>query len=98
MEPLFTEDARKNFIIGITEIILQIFEIGDETKREKIMEGLSGLDDDSLLKKKDDIDDYFGQAAEINKSYFYRLLHMEHLFLEKEERKNIDTSLSIIIG
>lgn len=97
MEPLFTEDARKNFIVGITEIILQIFEIDDEGKRETIMGDLKSLDDSSLLKKKDDIDDYFGQAAEINKSYFYRLLHMEHLFLENEERRNIDTSLSIII-
>jgi hypothetical protein len=38
MEPLFTLDARKNFIIGITEIIVQIFEIEDDTKREVILE------------------------------------------------------------
>ncbi len=98
MEPLFTEDARKNFIVGITEIILQIFEIDDENKRDTIISELKSLDDRSLLKKKDDIDDYFGQAAEINKSYFYRLLHMEHLFLENEERKSIDSSLSIILS
>ncbi len=93
MEPLFTEDARKNFIIGITEIVLQIFEIGDENKREKIMEDLAGLDDSNLLKKKDDIENYFDQAAEINKSYFYRLLHMEHLFLENEERVILNNSI-----
>lgn len=98
MEPLFTEDARKNFIIGITEIILQIFEIDSEEKRQTIIAWLSSLDDANLLKKKDDIDNYFDQAQEINKSYFYRLLHMEHLFLENEERKGIDASLSLIIS
>ena len=84
MEPLFTEDARKNFIVGITEIILQIFEIDDEGKRETIMGDLKSLDDSSLLKKKDDIDDYFGQAAEINKSYFF-VLHFRERGVPYEE-------------
>ncbi|GAB0174141.1 MAG: hypothetical protein HHAS10_00200 [Candidatus Altimarinota bacterium] len=97
MEALFTEEARKNFIIGITEIILQIFDISSEERRNIIINELSALDDATLLEKKDSIDDYFLKANEINKSYFYQLLRMEHLYLEKEEQKDLDKSLEGII-
>lgn len=97
MDSAFTLEARKNFIIGITEIILQIFGISSEERREFIMNELSTLDDATLLEKKDAIDDYFSKANEINKSFFYQLLHMEHLYLENEERKDLDTTLDGII-
>ncbi len=97
MDSTFTVEARKNFIIGITEIILQIFNISSEERREFIINELSTLDDATLLEKKDAIDDYFSKANEINKSFFYQLLHMEHLYLENEERKDLDNSLEWII-
>lgn len=97
MEPLFTADARKNFIIGITEIVLQIFEISSEEHRDRIILELSSLDDATLLEKKDAIDDYFVKANEINKAFFYQLLHMEHLYLENDERKSLDTTLNGIL-
>jgi hypothetical protein len=97
MEPLFTLDARKNFIIGITEIILQIFDINSEERRNMIISELSALDDATLLEKKDAIDDYFSQANEINKSFFYQILRMEHLYLEKDEQREANNSLNGII-
>ena len=97
MEPLFTPDARKNFIIGITEIILQIFGISSDERREMIITDLSALDAATLLEKKDAIDDYFVKANEINKAFFYQLLHMEHLYIEDDERKDLDATLNGII-
>jgi hypothetical protein len=93
MEPLFEPDARKNFIVGITEILLQIFEIDDEATRNNIITELSKLDDRMLLEKKDAIEDHLATVDQINKVYFVKLLHVEHLLLEKEERKGVESLL-----
>lgn len=77
--------------IFITEIVLtlaEIFGITENTKKEAIYKELHAMDDESLLRKKDLIENYFKAVEDLKKKHIQKITKIGNEFLEKEERAN----------
>lgn len=81
--------VRKEFIIGITEILAKIYKVKDPTLKRSIFDELVHLTDKELIVKKELVERYLAETTQSTSSYFNKMRRTENEHNEKEERKGI---------
>lgn len=81
---------RDAFITELVLILAEIFTITESTKKEAIYAELHTMDDESLVRKKDLIENYFQSVEKLKKKQIFQITKIGNQFLEKEERANAD--------
>ncbi len=81
---------RDAFITELVLILAEIFTITESTKKEAIYAELHTMDDESLVRKRDLIENYFQSVEELKKKQIFQITKIGNQFLEKEERANAD--------
>lgn len=84
-----TPEVRKDFIIGITEILAKIYKVKDPTLKRSIFDELVHLSDKELMVKKELVERYLEQSTQTTQSYFNKMKRAENEHTEREERKGI---------
>ena len=80
--------VRDAYITEIVLILSEIFSITENDKKEAIYAELHDMDDVSLLRKKDLIENYFRSLEELKKKHIFQITKIGNEFIEKEERAN----------
>ena len=88
------EQTRQQYIIGITEILAQIFEIVDPIQKQTIYTELAALDDETLLEKQVSIEEYFKKNIKIHTNYFNQLTKIEHICVEDVEKSQVNSAFN----
>lgn len=87
---LFSDNrVRQEFIIGITEILAQIYNVMDSTLKLSIFHELEKLSDTELMEKKNLIEKYLSHSTLLNQNYISKATRIEHEYLEEEEKKDL---------
>ena len=90
MTNLFTTpEVRRDFIIGITEILAQIYKISDNSLKLSIFNELDPLSDEELMTKKDLVEKYLEETTQLTQSYLNKIIRVENEYMEEEERKEV---------
>lgn len=89
MNQFSNAQVRKDFTIGITEILAKIYKVSDPKLKRNIFDELTKLTDKELIAKKDLVERYLEQSTALTKTYTNKLIREGNNDLEKEERKNI---------
>lgn len=78
--------VRDAYINEIVLILSEIFSITESDKKEAIYAELHDMDDASLLRKKDLIENYFQSLEALKKKHIFQITKIGNEFIEKEER------------
>ncbi len=88
------EQTRQQYIAGITDILAQIFKITDSVQKQAIYSELEKLDDVSLIAKQKNVEEYLAESIRSNTTYRNQLSNMEHVWIENNEKEQIDIVLN----
>lgn len=88
------EQTRQQYIAGITDILAQIFKITDSVQKQEIYSELEKLDDVSLIAKQKNVEEYLAESIRSNTTYRNQLSNMEHVWIENNEKEQIDIVLN----
>ena len=61
--------VRDQYIIGLTEVIAEIFGITEKSQKKSVYNELYGLDDEALINKQNFVEQYFDETTLIYKKY-----------------------------
>lgn len=90
---LFSDtQVRKEFIVGITEVLAQIYKVNDDTLKLSIFNELAKLSDEELLAKKDVIEGYLEHTTQLTQTYLNKMTRADNEYMEEEERKEVTMS------
>ena len=79
--------VRRDFIIGITDILAKIYKVTDPSLKRDIFHELNKLSDRELIAKKDLVQNYLEQSTQTINSYTNKLSRIENEYMEREEQK-----------
>ncbi len=89
MDSYFSDPhIRDAYITEIVIVLAEIFTITESSKKEAIYLELHEMDDESLLRKKDLLENYFRAVEDLKKKHIHQISKIGNEFLEKEERAN----------
>ncbi|MDD2916962.1 MAG: hypothetical protein PHH70_03925 [Candidatus Gracilibacteria bacterium] len=80
-------EIRREFIIGITEILAQIYKVSDDSLKLSIFNELNPLSDEELIAKKDLVERYLEETIQLTQTYMNKMVRAENEYKEEEERK-----------
>lgn len=79
--------VRDTFIIGLVITLSEIFVITESGKKEAIYKELHAMDDESLLRKKDLIENYLDQTRQFLTKEISQVVQAMHTQEEMEEKE-----------
>ena len=79
--------VRDTFIIGLVTTLSEIFVITESNRKEAIYNELHAMDDESLLRKKDLIENYLEQTRQFLTKEISQVVHAMHAQEEMEEKE-----------
>lgn len=82
-------EVRREFIIGITEILAQIYKVSDDSLKLSIFQELEPLSDEELIMKKDLVERYLEETMQLTQAYTNKMVRTENEYIEEEERKEV---------
>lgn len=85
---LFSDaQVRREFTIGVTEVLAQIYKVTDDTLKLSIYNELEKLSDSELMTKKDLVEEYLKNSVQLNQAYLNKASRAENEYLENKERQ-----------
>jgi hypothetical protein len=87
-----TPEVRREFIIGITEILAQIYKVTDDSIKLSIFNELDPLSDEELMAKKDLVEKYLEETTQLTQTYLNKMIRAENEYLEEKERETLSMS------
>ena len=96
MSHRFTDiKVRDQYIIGLTEVITEIFGITEKSQKKSVYNELYGLDDEALINKQNFVEQYFDETTLIYKKYLSKVKVIKNSIQEVAEKTNFNPSFSI---
>ena len=96
MSHRFTDiKVRDQYIIGLTEVITEIFGITEKSQKKSVYNELYGLDDEALINKQNFVEQYFDETTLIYKKYLSKVKVIKNSIQEIAEKTNFNPSFSI---
>ena len=93
MSHRFTDiKVRDQYIIGLTEVITEIFGITEKSQKKSVYNELYGLDDEALINKQNFVEDFLDRESQLMKSFKAHVQKFEHMMEEVQDRANIQTN------
>lgn len=81
--------VRKEFIIGITEVLAKIYKVKDPTLKRSIFDELVHLSDKELVAKKELVERYLKESVQLTQTYMNKAVRYQNEDNEAEERKKV---------
>ncbi len=81
--------VRDTYITGLVLTLSEIFSISENSKKEAIYSELHAMDDESLLRKKDLIENYLDQTRQFLTKEIGQVVRAIHVQEEVEERESL---------
>ncbi len=81
--------VRDTYITEIVLILAEIFSITESEKKEAIYAELHAMDDESLLRKKDLIENYLDQTRQFLTKEINQVIQAIHIQEETEEKESL---------
>ena len=88
------ETTRQEYVVSITKILCQIFDITDGEKKQALYSELAALDDADLVEKQKYIEEHLMEKAQMMSSFLSQISLKEHLFEEEQEKSELTLSFS----
>ena len=82
-------EVRRNFVIALTEILAQTYDITDDTVKLSIFTELTALGDSDLIAKKDLIEIHLEQSTQLTQAYLGKIIRAENEYTEAKEKKDL---------
>lgn len=82
--------TRREYILGLTEVICQIFEISDPDRREAIILELEWLDDEALIEKQGYLENYFDSIIGYSNTAMSKIVQHDNIIKENQEKSNLE--------
>lgn len=96
MSHRFTDiKVRDQYIIGLTEVIAEIFGIAEKPQKCALYNELYGLDDEALINKQKYVEGYFDETTVIYKKYLAKAKVLQNNIQEVAEKVDFNPSFSI---
>lgn len=81
--------ARQKYIVHLTEIIGEIFEVNDTKWLKAIYLELDSLDDEALIEKQKYVEEYFHDMSQFSRKTLAKITQYENSEKENEEKEGL---------
>ncbi len=93
MSHRFTDiKVRDQYIIGLTEVIAEIFGIAEKPQKCALYNELYGLDDEALINKQKYVEEYLDRDNQLLLAFQSQVKKFEHMMDEIQERATLQSN------